>query len=55
MPGDKFCTQCSAQLGADGSYTPVTAPVENPNACPYCGTLAASTHRFCRSCGAGRG
>jgi len=55
MPGDKFCTQCSAQLGSDGSYTPATAPVVNPNACPYCGTVAAVAHRFCRSCGAGRG
>jgi hypothetical protein len=52
-PGDKFCTQCNQQLTADRSYVPVPPPT-NPNACYYCGTIAATTHRFCRNCGAGR-
>ncbi|MBV9823147.1 MAG: zinc ribbon domain-containing protein [Actinobacteria bacterium] len=53
LPGDKFCTQCNHQLTADGTYVPVPPPA-NPNACYYCGTIAATTHRFCRNCGAGR-
>jgi hypothetical protein len=54
MPGDRFCTQCCAQLTQDASWTPVAVPVTSPNMCPYCGTTAASTHRFCRACGAAR-
>lgn len=54
VPGSKFCTECCAQLVANVSYVPVTTRVTNPNACPYCGTVAASIHRYCRSCGAGR-
>lgn len=54
LPADKFCTQCCAQLVADATFVQIQAPVTNPNACPYCGTVAASTHRYCRNCGAGR-
>lgn len=54
LPGAKYCTQCCTPLVANPSYTPTTTPVTNPNACPYCGTVAALTHRFCRNCGASR-
>lgn len=54
MPGDQYCTQCQAQLVQTVSYTPVTTPVQNPHACAYCGTVASTIHRFCRTCGAGR-
>jgi curved DNA-binding protein CbpA len=54
LPGAKFCTQCCTQLVEHVSYVPVTIAVTNPNACPYCGTVAASTHRYCRNCGASR-
>ncbi len=54
LPGAQYCTQCCARLVPNPSYVPVTVPVTNANACPYCGTVAATTHRFCRNCGASR-
>lgn len=54
MPGDQYCTQCDAQLVQQVSWTPLSVPPASPSACPYCGTRAASNHRYCRRCGAGR-
>jgi RNA polymerase subunit RPABC4/transcription elongation factor Spt4 len=54
QPRDRFCAQCGSPLKPVRRHVPVTVPVQHPDACAYCGTIAGWDHRFCRTCGAAR-
>ena len=51
-PGQKFCPQCGAAIGAKAKFCPECgAKISNNHACGKCGAAAKPGAKFCSECG----